>query len=562
MADTQPSSTTSPATVRVESVQLSLLAPDPEQIRKHFDESALASLAESIKAQGLIQPIVVRPKLGNGTDYDYKIVAGERRYRAAQLAGIEHVPVIVRTDLANADIAVLQVLENLQRENLTLSETCAGVAKLVDTLGFAKTCQQLGKSEAWVSKHAGVLKLRPEIVSRVIEGKIDSVDIARELHALADLDAQQYEKLMGRYMPPEEAPSEADEAVQADTLPEPAATADLEDDRAQATWQARRNAPPTRAEIRAAIFEARAQQLADAEEAQQLERRSAMQAQAAQRGTEQADDDDDPDFDGASRENRAPDLAGESAAERERRIKREKLDALIVQGDKFCAEQIARLAELVRLPAQGQRGPDDEPEYVTIHTPHHWQLEEAGATDTLTIPYAVKVSAPVTQSVRVLHALGVSDELTIELDSLTLNQVEAIAKIIGRDFNLCTHRKLSGHQIFKALVAARARANTAKPKPAIAAKTKAKGQGTSAEQDDAPQGIAAFLKACVRKARVPGKRLAPADLHAAYIAWCKTQKRKPVPIKDKRWGQAVAAAGIEKVRSNGFWYVGIEVVKP
>lgn len=174
---------------RFENLQLTLISADPDQVRKHFDEEALTQLAESIKTHGLVQPIVVKPT-ANG---QHQIIAGERRYRAALLAGMTDIPTIVREDLANTDSSVIQVIENLQRVDLTLSETVAGVGKLVQQIGFAKTCEQLAKSPAWVSKHSSVAKLHPTIRDAVANGRLTDIEVAHDLNKLHELDEAQAE---------------------------------------------------------------------------------------------------------------------------------------------------------------------------------------------------------------------------------------------------------------------------------------------------------------------------------------------------------------------------------
>lgn len=162
---------------------------DPAQPRTLFEDGPLHELADSIHQHGIIQPIVVRP--ADAADAprlvepaDYLIVAGERRWRASHIAGLTEVPVIIRTDLDAQQVMVLQVLENLQREGLTLPETAQGVHALVDQAGTAKTAAQLGKSEAWVSKHARIGDLDPRVQHLVDERAITSADLAHDLHKL------------------------------------------------------------------------------------------------------------------------------------------------------------------------------------------------------------------------------------------------------------------------------------------------------------------------------------------------------------------------------------------
>jgi ParB/RepB/Spo0J family partition protein len=181
--------TTHPTEAVATRLALASIDRDPAQWRKYFDEAALHELADSIRAHGIIQPIVVRPVTAtDGTRLvepaDYLIVAGERRWRASHIAGLAEVPAIIRTDLDADEVMVLQVLENLQREGLTLPETAAGVHALVGQIGTAKAAQQLGKSEAWVSKHARIGELDPRVQQLVDDGALTSADLAHDVHRL------------------------------------------------------------------------------------------------------------------------------------------------------------------------------------------------------------------------------------------------------------------------------------------------------------------------------------------------------------------------------------------
>ena len=116
-------------------VSVSSLRPNPNQPRRHFDEAALRELADSIKSQGIIQPLLVRP---HGGDNTYQIVAGERRWRAAQLAGLKEVPVFVR-ELSDKEVMAAALIENLQREDLNPIEEAEALQALraaADCLGL------------------------------------------------------------------------------------------------------------------------------------------------------------------------------------------------------------------------------------------------------------------------------------------------------------------------------------------------------------------------------------------------------------------------------------------
>lgn len=171
-------------------IDVRCIAPDATQVRRTFDADALAELADSIKQHGIIEPIIVRPGAEADSllpDITHTLIAGERRWRAAMIAGLTEVPAIIRSDLQGEDLAVVQVLENLQRADLTLPELGNGVAKLVQALGTAKTAAQLGKSEGWVSKHARLEDL-PEVITACIDaGTLTSADMAHDLKRMIDL---------------------------------------------------------------------------------------------------------------------------------------------------------------------------------------------------------------------------------------------------------------------------------------------------------------------------------------------------------------------------------------
>ncbi len=150
-------------------VKLAEIIPDPEQPRRSFDELALGELAASIGEHGVIQPIVVTPKSGG-----YQIVAGERRWRAAQLAGLDKIPALVRT-LSNQHKLELSLIENLQRRDLNPLETATAYLKLRDQ--FNLTLDEIGqrvggKSVSAVSNTLRLLRLPEAVRTALIEGKL------------------------------------------------------------------------------------------------------------------------------------------------------------------------------------------------------------------------------------------------------------------------------------------------------------------------------------------------------------------------------------------------------
>ncbi len=150
-------------------IKLSEIVADPEQPRRHFDEVALDEMAASIKEHGILQPIVVTPYQGS-----YQIVAGERRYRASQLAGLDKIPALVRT-LSGQHKLELSLIENLQRRDLNVLETATAYLKLRDQ--FNLTLDQIGervggKSVSAISNTLRLLRL-PEVVRQAIaDGKL------------------------------------------------------------------------------------------------------------------------------------------------------------------------------------------------------------------------------------------------------------------------------------------------------------------------------------------------------------------------------------------------------
>lgn len=151
------------------------------QVRTEFDETALAELAESIKLRGMLQPILLRSgqgKLGNR----YVVIAGERRLRAARLAGLTAVPALVG-NLDEKLIPELQLIENIQREQLSLAETAAGVLQLYETHKAQKPIAELlGKSVPWVSKHLAVATKLSYQADRLLKnGDIEDLDLLMTL---------------------------------------------------------------------------------------------------------------------------------------------------------------------------------------------------------------------------------------------------------------------------------------------------------------------------------------------------------------------------------------------
>lgn len=163
-------------------IKISLIEPRPDQPRKVFDKDQLQELADSIAQHGVIQPII----LVNGENGYYRIIAGERRWRAAKLAGLTEIPAIVR-DYSDIQAAEIALIENLQREDLNPIEEAQGYKHLMDRFGLTqdKISERVGKSRSNVANMLRLLNLDPEIQSLLQGGKL-STGHARALLAVPE----------------------------------------------------------------------------------------------------------------------------------------------------------------------------------------------------------------------------------------------------------------------------------------------------------------------------------------------------------------------------------------
>jgi ParB family chromosome partitioning protein len=159
--------------------------PAPGQPRKQFDDVRLDELAESIKAQGIIQPLVVRLREGGG----YELIAGERRWRAAQRAGLHEVPAVVR-DVAEKRAFEMALVENLQREDLNPIEEAQGFQRLIDEFGYTQEALagRVGKDRSTVANALRLLRLPTPVRALVVEGRLQ-MGHARALLGLEQVEA-------------------------------------------------------------------------------------------------------------------------------------------------------------------------------------------------------------------------------------------------------------------------------------------------------------------------------------------------------------------------------------
>ncbi|MBR6791466.1 MAG: ParB/RepB/Spo0J family partition protein [Oscillospiraceae bacterium] len=165
-------------------VRLSEIEPNRGQPRRNFDENALAELADSIREHGIIQPLLVR-KLETG---GYQLVAGERRWRAARMIGLDEVPVVVR-DMSETEVLELALIENLQREDLNPLEEAAGYQELMTTYGLTQeqVSKRVGKSRSAVANALRVLNLPEQVRPLVVNGEL-TMGHARALLGVPDVE--------------------------------------------------------------------------------------------------------------------------------------------------------------------------------------------------------------------------------------------------------------------------------------------------------------------------------------------------------------------------------------
>lgn len=514
-------------------VLLHRLNPDSQQPRRDFDEEALQQLADSIRAMGVLQPIVVRPKImgeiGEG-DYDYTIVSGERRWRAAKLAGLDSIPAIVRVDLCvdRNTVAVLQLVENLQRADLTLWETARGCRALVDAIGLETAAQQLGYSKPWVSQRATVCAL-PEAISSLIErGLLSDVETAHNLAALAEIDEQSADTVDGW----------------------------LED--------IANGLPPTREDVRQELRDARQA----AEDAAALQRR--LQAKADDEALKRATPDsfeltppDDEDDDAPAPKPASTPRITENSYQREHRLREEAWAELMPDCRKLAREArkqtLTKLGELVPTLAEGSHkfsltigGPQTGSEVPAKAAGAHYMAEIDGGSGDAGV---------------LLEALDTKHEITINT-RVTVAQLRAVERLLNKTFRVSTavqargtvlndiqQRLATAHSAMEAAAAEHAADVAAIANGRMAATPQASAAAAADEAQAGEGGVAEFLRACTQRA--PGLRIKASDLYAAYCAWCQRHGRTAIRLTDNRWGEAIVAAGIERKRSNGWQYVGI-----
>ena len=181
-----------PKNKQIQDLALDKIEPNQYQPRHQFSEESISELAQTLDKEGLLQPIVVRE-----SDNGYEIIAGERRYRAAQSLGWETIPAIVK-EMDDDQAASLAVIENLQRENLNPIDEAQAYKNLMKLNDLTQTAlaKEMGKSQSYVANKLRLLKLTPKVQASLIDGNIS----ARHGRALVGLDEKTQEKVLNEVL--------------------------------------------------------------------------------------------------------------------------------------------------------------------------------------------------------------------------------------------------------------------------------------------------------------------------------------------------------------------------
>lgn len=176
----------------VVSIHIENIKSGPFQPRSIFDNKELEELANSIREQGILQPIIVK----SGPNSQYAIIAGERRWRAAKLAGLKEVPVLIRDDVDDKSAQIFSLIENIQRTNLNPIEEAEGYKKLIDSYGITQedVAKYVGKSRSTITNLLRLLSLHEEVQDLISSNKLD----LGHAKAIATLDINEQVNLANR----------------------------------------------------------------------------------------------------------------------------------------------------------------------------------------------------------------------------------------------------------------------------------------------------------------------------------------------------------------------------
>lgn len=154
-------------------VPIELIGPNPANPRRHFSDDELVELADSIRRHGVVQPVLVRPSKRDGVDYE--LIAGERRWRAAQRAGLTQLPIVIR-EVNDRTALQLAIVENVQRSDLDAIEEAMGYQQLIDEHGYSQAdlAEIIGKSRSHVANTLRLLKLPPQVHAMISDGSLSA----------------------------------------------------------------------------------------------------------------------------------------------------------------------------------------------------------------------------------------------------------------------------------------------------------------------------------------------------------------------------------------------------
>lgn len=166
-------------------IEIESIVPGSMQPRTHFDEGSLEGLAESIRSHGVVQPLLVRRR-----EEGYELIAGERRWRAAKLAGLTRVPVVIR-EVPDDQLLEIALIENIQRENLNPIEEAQAYRKLIETVGLTQEAlaTRVGRDRSYITNYLRLLKLPNDLQQLVVEGRL-STGHARTVLGLSQEELQ------------------------------------------------------------------------------------------------------------------------------------------------------------------------------------------------------------------------------------------------------------------------------------------------------------------------------------------------------------------------------------
>lgn len=202
----------------INEIEVDLITPNPEQPRRIFNEETLEELANSIRELGIVQPLTLRDS-GDGT---YQIIAGERRWRAARMAGLETVPAYVRS-VSDAEVTEMALIENIQREDLNAIEVALAFRKLIDTYNLTqdRLAERIGKKRTTIANHLRLLKLPAEIQLGLRDRKLD-MGHARALLSVTDpkMQLNLYNRILKEDLSVRRVEELVREAAAADLLPD------------------------------------------------------------------------------------------------------------------------------------------------------------------------------------------------------------------------------------------------------------------------------------------------------------------------------------------------------